>query len=286
MAEEEELEAEEILKRTGIEVVEELEDEGEVDRRVTLEAEARELAERYGRCRAAYELRVVYGLEPRVIARLLGANPSTVRSCIHYHGKRDRHAELELKPPQGYKRYRELCGENPYSMECQALEAEAFTLAMVKWAAPVTVRWSIFVRAASMHRIIFHEVYRLLEEYARVSGVDFRKLLRAYKPRGINYWAVGDGIIAYAYTLLELAHYTLGYKVYAYTEKLREAVRVLTGKPRDPLAQPILPTTMLVAFKLNTLYGEAWSKVLMEERLLEGELLRAARERKARSQPP
>jgi len=290
LAEEGELEAEEMLKRMGIKVVEEdeeLEDEGEVDRRVTLEAEAQSLARGHGRCRAAYILRAVYGLEPRVIARLLNANPSTVRNCIAYYAKRERRVEL-LPPLEAFKRYKELC-RDVYSLECQSLEAEAFAYAMARWAAPATLRWSIYVRAASIHRIVFPEVYATLQEYARAAGLDFRKLLRAHRPRGSSWWVAGDGVIAYAYTLLELAHYTLGYKIYGYSEKLREAVRELTGKPRDPLGQPITPITMLVAFKLNTLYPSSWDKVLVKERELESELLRAARERKGRaasSRPP
>jgi len=58
--EREELEVEGLLKRLfrgmDVEVVEGLEEEGGVDRRVTLEAEAQRLAREHGRCRAAYLL--------------------------------------------------------------------------------------------------------------------------------------------------------------------------------------------------------------------------------------
>lgn len=287
----EELEAEETLKRTlkrlGIEVVEEDEElEGEVDRRVsTIEAEARELAERYGKCRAAYLLRAIYSLEPRVIARLLGANPSTVRNCIHYHRKRDRHAELQLAPPlEAFKRYGELCSRDVYSLECQVLEAEMFMYNVARMAAPPTIFWDVFVRAASIHRLVFPEVYAMLGEYARAGGMDYRELLRAYKPRGSERWVAGDGIAAYTYVVLELAHYTLGHRSYRYSERLREAIGELTGKlEKDPLGRLIAPLTMLISFKLAAATWNRWSEVVGRERQLMRELLAALEERKRKA---
>jgi len=94
----------------------------EAEREAWLQRKARELVEEYGRCRAAYELRVVYKLEPRVIARLLSYNPSTVRNCIAYYLKRGKRAELQAPPLEAFKRYGELCrGENVYSLECPGL---------------------------------------------------------------------------------------------------------------------------------------------------------------------
>jgi hypothetical protein len=285
VAEEEELEARELFKRMGMKVVEEdeeLEDEGVVDRRVSIiEAEARELVERYGRCRAAYLLRVVYGRKPREIARLLGANPSTVRVCIHYHRKRDRHAELELRPPLlAFERYGELC-EDVYSLECQMLEAEMFMYNVARDAAPTTIFWDVFLRAASIHRLIFPEVYMLLGEYARVSRVDFRELLRAYRPRGSERWVAGDGIVAYAYTVLELAQYMLGHRSYRYSERLRESIGRLTGKlEKDPLERHIAPLTLQVSLKVNTAVSSLGSKVIAKERQLLRELQAALEERK------
>jgi hypothetical protein len=282
--EEEELEGEELLKRLGIEVVgedEELEDEGEVDRRVTLEAEARELAMEYGRCRAAYLLRVAYGLKPREIARLLKANPSTVRVCIHYHGKRDRHAELELRPTVlAFKRYRELCGENPYSVECQLLEAEMFMFHVARHVAPRLPVWvSLYLRAASIHRLLFHEVYELLKAYARTVGVDFRGLLRAYKPRGSDFWVVGDGLLAYTYTVLEAALHMLGYHYHRYRE-LWSAVRELTNYRKNPADPKLTPIVVVVAARLNHLLYERLEEILSMERELERELIEALRKSK------
>jgi hypothetical protein len=276
----EELEAEEILKRMGIEVVEELEDEGEVDRRVTLEAEARELAERYGRCRAAYELRVVYGLEPRVIAGLLGANPSTVRSCIHYHRKHDRHAELELRPPVlAFKRYRELC-RDVFSLECQLLEAEIFMFHVARHVAPRLPVWvSLYLRAASIHRLIFHEVYPLLQAYARTVRVDFKELMRAYRPRGSDFWVVGDGLLAYTYTVLEAALHMLGYHYHRYRE-LWSAVRELTNYRKNPADPKLAPIVVVAASRLNQLLHERFEEIFSMEKELERELMAALRKAK------
>jgi hypothetical protein len=281
LEEEEELEAERYLKRMGVKVVEEEELEGEVDRRVvsTVEAEARELAERYGRCRAAYLLRAVYGLKPIVIARLLKANPSTVRVCIHNHRKRDRHAELELRPPQAYKRYRELCGENPYSMECQLLEAEVFMFHVASHVAHRLPVWvSLYLMAASIHRLLFHEVYPLLQDYARAVGVDFRELLGAYRPRGSDFWVVGDGLLAYAYAVLEAALYMVSYR-YSHVE-LSTAIRQLTNYRKNPADPKHTPIVVMVAYKLNQLLHKRLEEIYSMERQLLRELQAALEERK------
>jgi hypothetical protein len=244
-----------------------------------LGARARELVEEYGRCRAAYELRVVYSLEPRVIARLLNANPSTVRNCIAYYAKRGKRVEL-LPPLEAFKRYKELCGD-VYSLECQSLEAEMFVYTVAREATPVSIHWSIYVRAASIHRVMFSEVYALLREYAEATGADFKKLLRACKPMGSTFWRVGDGIVAYTYALLELAHYTKGLNVYRFNEKLRVAITQLTGLKKDPLEQRIAPLAALVALKLATVMTERWGELRDRERELERELRAALEKRKA-----
>jgi hypothetical protein len=287
VAEEEELEveAEEMLKRTlkrmGIEVVEELEDEGEVDRRVTLEAEAQRLAREHGRCRAAYMLKAIYGLKPVVIARLLGANPSTVRNCIHYHRKRDRHAELQLAPPVlAFKRYGELC-RDVYSLECQLLEAEMFMYNAVRRATPEFPTWlSMYLSAASIHRLAFPEVYTLLEHYAETVKVDFRSLLRAYKPRGSTFWAVGDGVLAYTYAVIELAYRMRGYSIYDYMGRVRDAVYQLTGLKRNPAEPRLAPLIALITFKLAQLYHERFEEIYSMGKKLEGELLEGLRKGK------
>jgi hypothetical protein len=282
VAEEEELEGEVLLKRMGVKVVEEdVELEGEVDRRVvsTVEAEARELAERYGRCRAAYLLRVSWGLKPREIARLLGANPSTVRVCIHYHRKHDRHAELELRPPQAYKRYRGLCGENPYSMECQLLEAEMFMFHVARHVAPRLPTWvSLYLMAASIHRLLFHEVYPLLQAYARTVGVDFRELLRAYRPRGSDFWVVGDGLLAYTYAVLEAALYMESYH-YRHVE-LWKAMHELTNYRKNPADPKLTPIMVMVTSKLAQLLHKRLEEIYRMEKELERELIAALRKAK------
>jgi hypothetical protein len=284
--EEEELEAEETLKRMGIEVVEEDEElEGEVEyRRVSTEARVQKMVEEHGKCRTSYILRVAYGMDYARIARLLGANVSTVRSCVAYYRKRDMHAELSLAPPlEAFKRYGELCGRDAYSLECQMLEAEMFMYNVARNAAPPTIFWSVFLRAASIHRLVFPEVYTLLEAYAKAGRADFRELLRAYRPRGSERWVAGDGVVAYVYTVLELAHYMLGYRSYRYSERLREAIGELTGKPeKDPLGSRIAPLTLQVSLKVNTVVGSMWSRVLGKERQLYEELLAALEERKGK----
>jgi hypothetical protein len=283
VAEEEELEARELFKRMGIKVVEEdeeLEDEGEVDRRVTLEAEAQSLAREYGRCRAAYILRATYGLKPIVIARLLKANPSTVRVCIHNHRKRDRHAELELRPPQAYKRYGELCGENPYSMECQLVEAEIFMFHVASHVSHRLPVWvSLYLRAASIHRLIFHEVYPLLQAYARAVGVDFKELVGAYRPRGSDFWVVGDGLLAYTYAVLEAALYMVSYR-YSHVE-LSTAIRQLTNFRKNPADPKLTPIVVVVAYKLAQLLPGKLDKILDMERQLLRELQAALRKSKS-----
>jgi hypothetical protein len=288
LEEEEELEAEEMLKRTlkrmGIEVVEEDEElEGEVDRRVVPQVvvEARELAERYGKCRAAYLLKVNWGLKPIVIARLLGANPSTVRSCINYHGKRDRHAELQLGPPVlAFKQYGELC-RDVYSLECQLLEAEMFMYNVARWATPEFPTWlSMYLSAASIHRLAFPEVYTLLKHYAETVKVDFRSLLRAYKPRGSTFWAVGDGMLAYAYAVIELAYRMRGYSIYDYMGRVRDAVYQLTGLKRNPAEPRLAPLIAMITFKLAQLYHERFEEIYSMRKKLEGELLAALRKAK------
>jgi hypothetical protein len=283
VAEEEELEAEVLLKRMGVKVVEEEELEGEVDRRVvsTVEAEARELAERYGRCRAAYILRATYGLKPREIARLLKANPSTVRVCIHNHRKRDRHAELELRPPQAYKRYGELCGENPYSMECQLVEAEIFMFHVASHVSHRLPVWvSLYLRAASIHRLIFHEVYPLLQAYARAVGVDFKELVGAYRPRGSDFWVVGDGLLAYTYAVLEAALYALSPR-YSHLVELSTAIRQLTNFRKNPADPKLTPIVVVVAYKLAQLLPGKLDKILDMERQLLRELQAALRKSKS-----
>jgi hypothetical protein len=154
--------------------------------------------------------------------------------------------------------------------------------AVAREATPVTVFWSIYVRAAGIHRVMFPEVYATLREYAEASGVEFKRLLRAYKPFGSTFWRVGDGIVAYTYALLELAHYTKALNVYRFNERLREAVIHLTGLKKDPLGRPTAPLVALVALKLATVLTDRWSDMLEAERQLVRELLRAASERKGR----
>jgi hypothetical protein len=277
VAEEEELEARELFKRMGVKVVEEdeeLEDEGGVDRRVTLEAVAQSLAREHGRCRAAYLLRTVYGLEPREIARLLGANPSTVRVCIHNHRKRDGRAELELRPPLlAFKRYGELC-KDVYSLKCQMLEAEMFMYHVARHAAPRLPVWvSLYLRAASIHRLLFHEVYPLLQAYARAVGADFRGLVRAYRPRGSSFWTVGDGLLAYTYAVLGAALHMLGHH-HRHME-LSTAIRQLTNYRKNPADPKLTPIVVAVAARLAQLLHERLEEVYRVEKELERELMKA-----------
>jgi hypothetical protein len=271
VAEEEELEVEE-------------EEEEEVEyRRVSTEAWVQKMVEEHGKCRTSYILRVVYGMDYARIARLLEANVSTVRSCVAYYRKRDKHVELQLAPPlEVFKKYPELC-RDVYGVECQVLEVEMFMYNVALKAAPATIFWSVFLRAASIHRLVFPEVYTLLEAYAKAGRADFRELLRAYRPRGSERWVAGDGVVAYVYTVLELAHYMLGYRSYRYSERLREAIGELTGKPeKDPLGSRIAPLTLQVSLKVNTVVGSMWSRVLGKERQLYEELLAVLEERKGK----
>jgi hypothetical protein len=243
---------------------------------------ARELAREYGGCRAAYILRVTYGLKPREIAVLLGANHATVRNCISYYRKRDRRAELEVPPLRAFRRHRELCERDPYSLECQLLEAEMFMFNVARRAAPATMFWDLMLRAASIHRLVFPEVYALLQAYAVAAGTDFRKLLRAQRGGGV--WAVGDGVAAYTYVVLELAHHMLGLRSYRYSERLREAIGELTGKPeKDPLGRSMTPLTLQIALTVNATVSRLGSKLLAKERQLLRELKEALGKPKGKS---
>jgi len=259
----------------------------EAERETWLQRKAQELAWKHGRCRAAYILRVVYKLKPRVIARLLSYNPSTVRNCIAYYLKRGKRAELQVPPLEAFERYGEPCrGENVYSLECQALEAEMFMYAVARRAILPSVFWDVFLRAASIHRLVFPEIYTLLQEHARLTGADYRRLVRAYGRGPI--WVVGDGLAAYTYVVLELAHHMLGHRSYRYSERLREAIGELTASmEKDPMGKRIAPLTLTISLHVNAAVGNLGVKLIAKERELYKEIMEALRKgRVARSQPP
>jgi hypothetical protein len=250
-------------------------DNDEVDRgvlSVSLERRARELRQTYGTCMASYILHVVDKLSYRAIARLFGVSIGTVKQCVHRHRIRSvlegqsEGDNLDDVIPLGTptsNNFREAC-RNPLSVECQMLESEAFMYAVARDALPTTAFWDVFIFAKATHRVVFPNIYSFLVEIAD-AGTDMikmRKLLRAVRVK--DRWYVGDGVVAYVYSLLDKSCLIRGYGNTRFTFNILAVIERMTRK--DPTEEPVVYLTMLISDKLAWLIKQQKNEIIRTQR--------------------
>jgi hypothetical protein len=239
---------------------------------VSLEKRAQELRRIYGTCMASYILHDVDKLSYGAIARLLSVTIGTVKQCVHRHrirsileGQSEEDSMKDVVPigtPTSHN-FREVC-RNPLSMECQMLESEAFMYAVARDALPTTAFWDVFIFAKAAHRVVFPDIYNFLVEIAN-TGTDMikmRKLLRAVKVK--DRWYVGDGIVAYVYSLLDKSCLIRGYGNTRFTFNILAIVERMTRK--DPTEEPSVYLTMLVSDKLAWLIKRRKNEIIHTQR--------------------
>lgn len=211
------------------------------------EEEARRLKEEYGVCRGAYMLRVTYGLTANQIAKLFGTIPSSISSCLAKRFKNNKPLyPLEEAPTM--EDFKKVCRRRSKSIECRFLKTELFMYAVAREALPILAFWDTFILARSIHRLVFRDIYDYLlgVSILRWMGED---LTRVVKVRGEDSWRVGYGVIAYVFTLLDLALVHKGFLGGEWDTKLREAIKKLTGVDvmEDRVLELLIPISHLVS---------------------------------------
>jgi hypothetical protein len=216
---------------------------------ISLEERAQELRRMYGVCEAAFILREVYKLSYGQIAKLLGTTYGAVAVCVHKIRSR-RQAEKLIDIPvagsPGPEDFREACKGNPLNLECQMLEAEAFVFAVAKEALPASAFWDVFIYAKAAHRVVFPDIYNYLFSQAGMDYGKLRRLFRAVKVK--ERWYVGDGIVAYAFNLIDKSTFFRGYSNPRLTFNLLTTIERLARK--NPTKEPLVYLAMVVSDKL------------------------------------
>ena len=237
---------------------------------VSLERRARELRQTYGTCMASYILHVVDKLSYSTIAKLFGVSVGTVKQCVHRHRIRSvlegqsEGDNLDDVIPLGTptsNNFREAC-RNPLSVECQMLESEAFMYAVARDALPTTAFWDVFIFVKAVHRVVFPNIYGFLVEIAGTDMIKMRKLLRAVRVK--DRWYVGDGVVAYVYSLLDKSCLIRGYGNTRFTFNILAVIERMTRK--DPTEEPAVYLTMLISDKLAWLIKQQKNEIIRTQR--------------------
>jgi hypothetical protein len=211
----------------------------------------------YGTCKAAYILHDVYGLSHGMIAKLMGVTIGTVLRCVHQVRKRVRsRIALSLDTPT-FETFKEVC-RSALSVECQMLETEAFVFDVARRALPTSAFWDVFIYAKAAHRVVFPDVYNFFVKLADMELDRLSKLLRAVRVK--DKWYAGDGVVAYAYNLLDKSCFYRGYYNTRLTFNIHTVIELLTRK--NPTGEPLVYLTMTVSDRLAHLISMKRTEIM------------------------
>jgi transposase len=218
----------------------------------------------YGTCETAYILHDVYKLSYGMIAKLMGVSVGTVKQCVHRMRSRQQAKTQETQSTPvpldipAFEAFKEVCKDNALSLECQMLEAEAFVFDVAKRALPTTAFWDVFIYAKSVHRVAFPDIYNLLVELTDMNLRKLRRLLRAVRVK--DRWYVGDGVVAYVYSLLDKSCFHRGYYNTRLSFNTLTVIELLARK--NPTKEPLVYLTMVVSDRLAHLISMKRTEII------------------------
>jgi hypothetical protein len=229
---------------------------------LSLEEKAQELRRMYGTCEAAYILRETYKLPYKLIAKLLGIRSvGAVGNCVQRIRSRQQLEVITRVPAivkPALEDFKEACKGGALSIECQMLESEAFMFAVAKASLPATAFWDVFIHAKAAHRVVFPDVYNFLVELADMDFKKLRRLLRAVRAK--DRWYVGDGVVAYVYSLLDKSCFYRGYYNTRLSFNILTVIEQLTRK--NPTSEPLVYLSMAVSDRLTWLISTKRNEIV------------------------
>jgi hypothetical protein len=227
---------------------------------LSLEEKAQELRRMYGTCEATYILRETYKLPYKLIAKLLGIKSvGALGNCVQRIRSRQQSTTSVpaiVKP--ALEDFKEVCKSSALGMECQMLESEAFMFAVAKASLPATAFWDVFIYAKAAHRVVFPDVYNFLVELANMDFKKLRRLLRAVRVK--DRWYVGDGVVAYVYSLLDKSCFHRGYYNTRLSFNILTVLELLTRK--NPTREPLVYLSMAVSDRLTWLISTKRNEIV------------------------
>jgi hypothetical protein len=227
---------------------------------LSLEEKAQELRRMYGTCEATYILRETYKLPYKLIAKLLGIKSvGALGNCVQRIRSRQQSTTSVpaiVKP--ALEDFKEVCKSSALGMECQMLESEAFMFAVAKASLPATAFWDVFIYAKAAHRVVFPDVYNFLVELADMDLKKLRRLLRAVRVK--DRWYVGDGVVAYVYSLLDKSCFHRGYYNTRLSFNTLTVIELLTRK--NPTREPLVYLSMAVSDRLTWLISTKRNEIV------------------------
>jgi hypothetical protein len=227
---------------------------------LSLEEKAQELRRMYGTCEATYILRETYKLPYKLIAKLLGIKSvGALGNCVQRIRSRQQSTTSVpaiVKP--ALEDFKEVCKSSALGMECQMLESEAFMFAVAKASLPATAFWDVFIYAKAAHRVVFPDVYNFLVELANMDFKKLRRLLRAVRVK--DRWYVGDGVVAYVYSLLDKSCFHRGYYNTRLSFNTLTVIELLTRK--NPTREPLVYLSMAVSDRLTWLISTKRNEIV------------------------
>jgi hypothetical protein len=227
---------------------------------LSLEEKAQELRRMYGTCEATYILRETHKLPYKLIAKLLGIKSvGALGNCVQRIRSRQQSTTSVpaiVKP--ALEDFREVCKSSALGMECQMLESEAFMFAVAKASLPATAFWDVFIYAKAAHRVVFSDVYNFLVELAKMDFKKLRRLIRAVRVK--DRWYVGDGVVAYVYSLLDKSCFHRGYYNTRLSFNTLTVIELLTRK--NPTREPLIYLSMAVSDRLTWLISTKRNEIV------------------------
>jgi len=229
---------------------------------LSLEEKAQELRKMYGTCEAAYILRETYKLPYKLIAKLLGIRSvGAVGNCVQRIRSRQQLEVITRVPAivkPALEDFKEACKGGALSIDCQMLESETFMFAVAKASLPATAFWDVFIYAKATHRVVFPDVYNFLVELADMDFKRLRRLLRAVRAK--DRWYVGDGVVAYVYSLLDKSCFYRGYYNTRLSFNILTMIEQLTRK--NPTSEPLVYLSMAVSDRLTWLISTKRNEIV------------------------
>jgi hypothetical protein len=239
---------------------------------LSLEEKAQELRRMYGTCEATYILRETYKLPYKLIAKLLGIKSvGALGNCVQRIRSRQQSTTSVpaiVKP--ALEDFKEVCKSSALGMECQMLESEAFMFAVAKASLPATAFWDVFIYAKAAHRVVFPDVYNFLVELADMDFKKLRRLLRAVRVK--DRWYVGDGVVAYVYSLLDKSCFHRGYYNTRLSFNILTVLELLTRK--NPTREPLVYLSMAVSDRLTWLISTKRNEIVSTMKEVDATLTR------------
>jgi hypothetical protein len=227
---------------------------------LSLEEKAQELRRMYGTCEATYILRETYKLPYKLIAKLLGIKSvGALGNCVQrIRSQQQSTTSVPAIVKPALEDFKEVCKSSALGMECQMLESEAFMFAVAKASLPATAFWDVFIYAKAAHRVVFPDVYNFLVELADMDFKKLRRLLRAVRVK--DRWYVGDGVVAYVYSLLDKSCFHRGYYNTRLSFNILTVLELLTRK--NPTREPLVYLSMAVSDRLTWLISTKRNEIV------------------------